>query len=53
MDSLVNQMTNTILLDIDQFYHTETCIRNVVSKTWILKGDAGQSFYYTNLQNKK
>lgn len=48
MDSLVNQMTNTILLDIDQFYHTETCTRNVVSKTWILKGDASNDFQQLN-----
>ena len=48
MDSLVNQMTNAILIDLDQYYYTETCIRNVVSKTWILKGDASNDFQHLN-----
>jgi hypothetical protein len=48
MDSLVNQIDNLDLIDIDVYPHTETHIRDYVSKTWILKGDSSNDFQQLN-----
>lgn len=48
MDSLVNQMSNAILVNIYEYPHTETHIKGYLSKTWILKGDASGDFQKLN-----
>jgi hypothetical protein len=48
MDSLVNQMSNAILINIYEYPHTETHIKGYPSKTWILKGDASDDFQKLN-----
>jgi hypothetical protein len=45
MDSLVNQMSNTILIDCP---YSETYIKGHVSKTWVLKGDGSDDFHKLN-----